>query len=567
VQDERAALDWLLSFVRPHRVRLAAILLLSLVSTGLGLAQPYITKYLIDDGLLAGRFDIILWLCALMFLVGIAASLLGALNRWHYVDVSARILHALRESVFSHLLTLSPTYYARTKGGDILARLDGDIAEIQRFAVDTFLAFVNGFLALLGALALMLGLSWELTLLALALLPANILFLHIMRPRVERMNRSVRERASNITAFFFENLSAVKFIQSVAAEQRETQRLGDLNEVFRQDMLRLQMTNYATGAIPGLMTSFSTAAVFIVGGYMLIQHQLSLGTLIAFSAYLARATGPLQTLLGLYVALQRARVSLARVQEVTQTRPAIVPPVAPVAFPVNTPGAIYFKQVSFRYSADSPEVIRNVDITLPPGKKIGLIGDSGVGKSTLIDLLHRHYDPDVGTILLDGIDLRQLEPGELRRRIAVVAQDTVLFSGSVIDNIRYAAPYLSDELAMKAAKLARVDEFVKHLPRGYQTDVGSRGTRLSGGQRQRIAIARALLQNPLVLILDEATSEVDQFAETQIISAIDQLFAKRTRIFISHRPQTLKGADVILQLIDGRLIPQGLTGQQQETVH
>jgi ATP-binding cassette subfamily B protein len=271
-------------------------------------------------------------------------------------------------------------------------------------------------------------------------------------------------------------------------------------------------------------------------------------------------------LLGLYVALQRARVSLARVQEVTRSQPAITPPATPVALPKQAIGAIYLKDISFRYDKDLPAVIKNINLAIPPGKKIGLIGDSGVGKTTLIDLLQRHYDPDAGQILLDGIDLRRLEPGELRRRVAVVSQDTVLFSGSVLDNIRYAAPFLDDELVLQAAKLAHVDEFVKRLPQGYRTEVGSRGTRLSGGQRQRIAIARALLQNPLVLILDEATSEVDQYAEAQIIAAIDQLFARRTRIIISHRPQTLVGSDLILQLVDGHLIPN-IPGRERGTLH
>ena len=557
-QDEKAAFYWLLSFVRPYRVRLAAVLLLSLLSSALVLAQPYITKHLIDDGLLARQFDVILWLCGLMIVVGIIASALGAFNRWHYVDVSARILHALREHVFAHLLCLSPTFYARTKGGDILARLDGDIAEIQRFAVDTLLAFINALLVLIGAVILMLSLSWQLTLIAFFVMPINVLFLRWLRPWVERMTRVVRERASAVTAFFFDSLNAVKSIQAVAAERREEQRLKKLNKEFRQDTLRLQMVNYASGAIPGLLTSVGTALIFIYGGYLIIQGQLTLGTLIAFVAYIARATGPVQTLLGLYVALQRARVSLQRVQALTQVQPAVREPAKPKPMPEESQAvSIKLEHVSFSYD-NGQEVLNDISLELPAGKKIGLIGESGVGKSTLIDLLHRYYDPTTGRILLAGIDIRDLSLVQLRRSIAIVAQDTVLFSGSVIDNIRYGAENADSEEVLQVAKLAQVDAFVRQLPHGYETDIGSRGTALSGGQRQRIAIARALLQNPLVLILDEATSAVDQATESQIIEAIDTLFAERTRLIISHRPQTLQNTDLLLELVDGRIVPKVL---------
>lgn len=526
---------------------------LSLLATGLGLAQPYLTKFLIDDGLLAGRFDVLVFFCGLMVLAGLVASLLGALNRWQYVDVSARILHALREALFTHLLKLPPTYYARTRGGDTLARLDGDIAEIQRFAVDPLLAGVNGVLALTGALLLMFTLSPLLTLLALVLLPAQLGFLRWLRPRIEDLSRRLRERASDITAFFFERLAAVKTVQAAAAEQRESDHLHRLNDAFRRTTLRLQMTHYAATTVPGFLTSLSTALVFIIGGWLTIRGELTVGTLIAFSAYLARSTGPVQTLLGLYVAWQRARVSLRRVREIADLEPAVQSPARPVVLPSTARGELRLDHVGFAYEA--VEILRDVDVTVAAGSKTGLIGVSGVGKSTLIDLLLRHYDPDRGRILLDGIDLRELELSELRGRIAVVSQDTVLFAGSLLDNLRYVRPEADQATIRSAALRAQVEEFAERLPQGYDSDIGPRGTGLSGGQRQRIAIARALLQDPLVLILDEATSGLDLDTERRVIAAVDELFGDRTRLIISHRPQTLTGADRVLELRDGVLRP------------
>lgn len=548
-----AAMRWLAGFVRPHVARLSAVLFLSFLATALSLAQPFITRYLIDDGLLGGSMRVILLLCGVLLLVAIASSLLSGVNRWHYVDLSARVLFALRETMFAHLQRLSPAWYARARGGDVLQRLDGDVAEIQRFAIDALLSLVNGIIALAGTLVLMAMLSWKLSLLALAIIPAQLLFLRYMRPRIEERTRTVRERASDLTSFVMESLGAMKLIQAVGGETRQSQALGHLHEDYRGDLLRQQMTGFVTTAVPGLLTTLSTAIVFTIGGWMVIEGGLTLGALIAFSIYMARASGPVQTLLGLYVATRRARVSLDRVMAIMNEQPAVRAPANARPLPVGAGGNIVLDGVSFAYESGRGPVLRNLCADFPAGRKAGLVGASGVGKSTLIDLLHRHYDPDDGRILLDGIDLTELDPAELRRRIAVVAQDTVLLSGSIAENIRYAAPWADEAAVLEAARSAQVDEFADTLPDGYATNVGARGTALSGGQRQRIAIARAILQDPLVLILDEATSAVDRETESSIGAAIDRLFPDRTRIVISHRAETLAGADPIFDMVDGGL--------------
>jgi ATP-binding cassette subfamily B protein len=564
-KEARPAIGWLAGFVRPHAARLMAVLLLSFLATALSLAQPYITRYLIDDGLLAGSMKAILLLCGLLLATAVASTLLSGLNRWQYVDLSARVLFAMREAVFGHLQRLSPAWYARARGGDLLQRLDGDVAEIQRFSVDALLSLVNGLIALSGTLVLMIILSWKLSLLALLVIPAQILFLRRMRPKVEDSTRTVRERASDLTSFVMESLGAMKLVQAVGGEERQSAALRGLHENYRNDLLRQQMIGFVTTAAPGLLATLSTAILFSIGGWMVIEGGLSLGALIAFSIYLARASGPVQTLLGLYVATRRAKVSLDRVLEVMEENPMVSAPAVGRPLPAGAGGEIRLEKVSFAYESGGTPTLHNISASFPAGKKVGLVGASGVGKSTLIDLLHRHYDPGTGHILLDGVDLRELDPAELRRHVAVVAQDTVLLSGSVAENIRYAAPWADDDAVISAAQAAHIDEFADTLPDGYATHVGARGTALSGGQRQRIAIARAILQDPLVLILDEATSAVDIETESEIGKAIDRLFPDRTRLVISHRPETLAGADLIFDMKNGALEPRPRIGPVRAT--
>jgi ATP-binding cassette subfamily B protein len=550
--DDRTALGWLFGFVRPRARRLAVVLALALLGTGLALVQPLLTRQLIDGGILGGDLQIVVLTCGLMFLAALASALLGGVNRFQHVALSADVLFALRLAVFRHLEHLPPTFYARSATGDLLARLDGDVAEIQRFAVDGLLGAISALIGLIGTLALMLLLSWQLSLIAFVLLPAEFAFLRLMRPRIEVATRRLRERAGELSSFLVERLGGIKLIQSVAAEEREAGALDSLQGRFRHDLLSQQMVSYVAGGVPALLTQASTALVFVAGGWMVVEGRLTLGTLIAFAAYLGRVAGPVQTLLGLYVASQRALVSLRRVVELTAERPAIAAPAVPQALPADGRGEVRLEQVRFGYRDEA--VLRGVDLLVRSGEKLGIVGLSGAGKSTLIDLLLRHHDPQAGRVLLDGVDLRALDPKVLRRAVAVVAQDVVLFRGSLLDNLRYGAPQASEAQALDAARRAEVDDFARALPEGYASQVGTAGATLSAGQRQRIAIARALLQDPRVLVLDEATSAVDEVTEARIVGAIDELFSGRTRIVISHRQATLAGAERVLALVAGRLV-------------
>lgn len=545
-----AALGWLYGFVRPHRLAIGGLLGLSVCASLLVLVQPWLTKLLIDDGLLARDFPRLVLIAGLMIGAGLLGTLLSGGNRYLHTRLSGRILFALRDDLYRHLQRLSPGFYGQRRIGDLMSRLDGDVAEIQRFAVDSLFSAVSSVIGLVVALAMLLTLSWQLSLLALLLIPLDVLWLRWMRRKVERDVRQLRERSADMSSFLVETLPVMKFIQSAGQQQREAQRLDGLGKGYMNQLLKLQVTEFFTQAVPGTLTSLSRACAFLIGGYWVVQGTWQLGALIAFSTYLGMAVGPVQSLLGLYVAIQRMTVSLGRVMELRGEEPSITDPEAPL--PVPEQGELHFHAVHFCHPGRGM-TLQGIEARIPYGRKVALSGSSGAGKSTLIDLLQRHHDPQSGQVLLGGIDLRQLDLTQLRRRVAVVSQDIVLFRGSLADNLAYSVPDASREAVAEVARLAQLQSLIESLPEGLDSPLGERGQQLSGGQKQRIAIARALLQDPMILVLDEATSAVDEATEREVIDAIDRLFAGRTRILISHRPSTLADAELRFELREGVL--------------
>lgn len=544
---------WLFGFVRPRSRAMVLVLGLSLLASGLVLVQPILVKHLIDDGLIARNQTVLCTTVLLMLGVGLAATLLAGLNRYLHTRLSAAVLFDLRRDVFDHLQKLSPSALSRWRTGDVLSRLDGDVSEIQRFAVDSLFALLTNILGLLGAFAWLVWLSWKLALMVLVLLPLEWWWLYRLRPRVAERTSELRERGSDVSSFFVEVLPVLKFVQASGQEAREARRLDRVHGDYLSALLRLQVLEFVTHAVPGQLTAWTRALAFLVGGLWVIDGRWALGSLVAFSTYLGMASGPLNSLLGWYVGLQKVRVSLDRVATLRQEPVTVIDAADARPLPSPVRGEFRLDGVRFSHPGRGGVVLDGVSVCIPAGRKTVISGASGVGKSTLIDLLLRHSDPDAGAVLLDGVDLRRLRLKDLRQSVAVVSQDIVLFRASLRDNVRYACPQADDEQVAKALERAGLTDWVNSLPEGLDTWLSERGQTISGGQRQRIAIARALLQNPAVLILDEATSALDEVLEAEVLAKLDDVFGDRTRIVVSHRNSAWRGATLRLHLDRGQL--------------
>ncbi len=521
-----------LRFITPYWPRLILILLAGVVATAFGLVQPYISKLLIDDALLKRDMHMLLIVSGLMVGVTVIGFALNIVSSYQYVRVSALVLFDMRLALYRHLQTLSPRFWAGRKLGDVVSRINNDIAEVQRVSADGLLSVLSNVVFLIGSAAIMARMSWRVFLLSAAVIPVSLWALKHYQRRLSDRVRAVRERSSDIGSFLLETLLGIRLVVSSHAEARESDRFRERNRSFVDALLRMQLTAFLSGAVPGTVLTLSTAAIFLYGGKQVIDGKLTTGSLVAIMAYHMRLLAPVQNLMSLYTNLVSGGVSLTRVWELFDTKAEIVerPNLASLG---EIRGAVEFDRVSFRHAKD--DVLVNLSFQIPAGTICAILGASGAGKSTIADLMIRFYDPDAGSIRIDGRDLRDLSLGDLRRVVALVDQSPYLLHASVKENIAYARPDASNADIIAAARDAAIHDRILALPEGYDTILAERGQTLSVGERQRISLARALLANPRVLVLDEPTSALDEANERAIAATLLDIASGRTVILITHR--------------------------------
>ena len=546
-------------YLTPYWRRLSLVFGISLISTATTLAVPFLSKDLIDQALvgrdLAALRRIVWWFVAL----GVLSFVLNVISGLRYTRVSADILFDMRLALYEHLQRLSPRFYARTRLGDVIARINGDIGEIQRVAAEAALAWVGNVLFLIGSLFMMFWLDWRLSLVGLALMPASIWALVYYRRRLETRVGQLRQHSADIGSFLIETLQANALVVTSNAQPREVARFRRLNEAFVASVMGMQRITYFAGGLPGTLLSVGTAVVFLYGGSRVIDGSLTLGTLGAFLAYQMRVFAPAQALMGLYTSLATARVSWHRVLEILDARVDVVESPRPVT--MDQPhGRLSFDAVTLG-TERGVKVLEDVSFAVDPGQSLAVVGASGSGKSTIAMLATRLLDPDSGVVRLDGHDLRTLALPDVRRSIVLVEQEPVLLHATVAENIRYVRPEATLEAVHGAAESAGLSQFVESLPKGYETIVGERGLALSAGERQRVALARAFLANPIVLVLDEPTAALDPIAERVVTEGYRRVMRDRTTVLITHRRDLALQADAVVVLDGARVAESGSPGE------
>jgi ATP-binding cassette subfamily B protein len=544
-----------LSFVAPYWRSLAFVMLLSLLSTAIALAQPYISRLLIDDALLRRNLHNLGIIAGAMVVVTIAGFAVNIVSSYRYVRLSAECLFDMRLAVYRHLQNLSPRFLAKRKIGDIVSRINNDIGEVQRICADTLLSVLSNILFLVGSLAVMASLNWRLFLASIALLPVSVIALRYYQARLTVETKTLRERSSDLGSFLIESLLAMRLVVATGNEHREAEEFRRRNGRFLDSLLSMQMMAFLASALPGAVLTVSTAIVFIYGGKLVIDNHLTIGGLVAFMAYHLRLLGPVQVMLGTYTNLLTGGVALGRVFEILDVPVEVRESPAAIAC-ARLRGQITFDSVRFRFSEDVP-VLEDVSFQISPGRICAVVGASGAGKSTIADLLLRLYDPDSGAISIDGRDLRNLRLRDLRKQVALVEQTPFLFHATIRENIAYGNPAATLDELRACARSAAIDDFIQTLPLGYDTVVGERGCTISAGERQRIALARALLRNPSILIMDEPTSALDPCSEAAIARALSQARHTRTVILITHRMSIVEIADQVFVLENGRVAETG----------
>jgi ATP-binding cassette, subfamily B, bacterial MsbA len=542
---------------------LALAMLTLVLSALIGLVFPMVVRYLLDAAFVDRNRGVLDRIAVGLVLLFSVQALLNYAQTYLLSAVGERVVAGLREELFARLLTMAPGFFAERRTGELTSRLTTDIGLLQGVLSHQIAEFSRQMLALVGGLILLTLMQPRLTLTAIGVVPLVVGSALFFGRRLRRMTTAVQDKVADATASAEEAFSQIRTVQSFVQEPAERERYGErIGESVRSALQRAQIR----GVFFGVLTFSTFVGIVIVlrqGGLLVLEGQLTPGELVQFLLYTITIAAAVGALASFFSSYQEAVGAAQRVFEILETQPTIREPISPTELPSSLQGRITFDALSFRYSREPAAAwtLEDIDLTCAPGEVVALVGPSGAGKTTLVSLLPRFWDPDRGRVLLDGIDIRSLRLADLRRTIAIVPQDPALFSGTIRENIAYARPGASLEDVEAAARAAHAHEFIERLPGGYETVVGERGIKLSGGQRQRVAIARAILKDPVILILDEATSSLDTESEQLIEDAMAKLLVGRTTLIIAHRLSTVRRADRLVVLDRGRIVEQGTHGE------
>ena len=545
-------------FLKPYRLQIvgAFVSLTVAAATVLGIGQGM--RVLVDHGFMAGEAGLLDR--ALLVMLGVIALMAAStFGRFYLVSwIGERVVADIRRAVYDHVLTLSPGFFETTKTGEVLSRLTTDTTVLQVIVGSSVSVALRNLLLFIGGSVMLFYTSAKLTGLVFLVVPLVVVPIIVLGRRVRKLSRASQDKVADVGSFVEETLGGIRTMQAFTHEAVDRARFAErVEEAFRVSIQRVHVRALLTVIV--IVLVFGAVGVILwLGGHDVLAGRLTVGELSAFVIYAVVVAGSVGGISEVFGDLQRAAGATERLVDLLSQEPEIRMPAQPVALPSPPRGALSFEGVRFLYpSRPADAALEGITLDVKPGETVALVGPSGAGKTTVFQLLLRFYDPQAGTIRVDGVDVRDADPVEVRRRIGLVAQDPVIFSANAWENIRYGRPDASDAEVIEAARAAHALEFISALPEGFDTFLGEKGVRLSGGQRQRIAIARAILRNPPILLLDEATSALDAESERMVQDALDKLMQQRTTLIIAHRLSTVLNADRIVVMDKGRIVAAG----------